>query len=1063
MSDIKYWNSIDQLTEDPGFINESNKEFQEEIPVGEFLGNAKLSESTTSRRDFLKFMGFSLGAATLAACETPVTKSIPYVVKPEEVTPGVANFYASAVQRGGNFASILVKTREGRPIFIQPNDRFPAALRGMSPRVNSSVLELYDENRYMVPQKAGANVSWSDLDADVASKLMAIKAKGGNIALVTGSVNGPGAKAAVELFSAAFSVKKEMDSFDEFGEPVGKVTVDAGVTHVQYDAINTNSLAEANSWDFGTNAVPHYRFDKAKTVVSIAADFLGDWGNGASNSIGYAKTRVPSDNGMSRHYQFETNLTRSGSTADVRGAIRPSDVPNAVIALYNAVASKSGAAALAGGKIADDDNNVTAKIASAADDLWASKGNSLVVCGSENSAVQRIINATNQLLGNYGSTITWDQTYNVGLSSSKGMKSLINDMNTGAVDAVIISGVNPCYAVPGFAAALMKVGLKISLADRPDETSSVCDYVAPNHFFLEGWNDYEPITGVFALAQPCIKPLFKTRQAEESLLVWAGSSDDYYTHLKKTWEKELFPKQSNILLAEDFWNTSVQNGVVEIKTALKEGETLVAYRATDLAKVASGIQMTSGTWECQFYFKQSIGDGTQANNPHLQEFPDPISKISWDNYVSMNPSDMNSKGWETRTAQETPANLVNVTVNGVTLQLPVVAVPGQKVGTIGIALGYGREITGPAGKVGKNAYSCLTWNDSSLGYSSSDVSIEDAGATYEIASVQTHHTMMGRKIVNETTYSTYSSVDKNDEKNGWNKDVLLVDAYGKKKSTRELNLWQDHAIEKGHRWGMSIDLNACNACGACVTACHTENNVPVVGKDEIRRTRSMFWLRVDRYFSSDVTKQNADEQGMGVREMYRKMEDPSVYPQVSFQPVMCQHCNHAPCETVCPVAATTHSEEGLNQMAYNRCVGTRYCANNCPYKVRRFNWFNYNTDTMFAEVNPSQNDLMKMVLNPDVVVRSRGVIEKCSFCVQKIQAGKLVAKKEGRPLRDGDVTSACAGACATGAIKFGDLNDDQSAVRSKWSDSRSYHLIEEVGTQPNVAYLTKVRNIDTNA
>lgn len=1062
MSDIKYWNSIDQLTEDPGFLKSAQKEFAEEVPVDEFLGKENLSDTTTSRRDFLKFMGFSLGAATLAACETPVTRSIPYVVKPEEVTPGVANYYASAVQRGGSFSSILVKTREGRPIFIQSNDRFPAALRGMSPRVNASVLELYDDNRYMVPQKAGANISWSDLDADVTSKLKAIQEKGGNIALLTGSVNGPGALAAIEVFKTQFSGDKEVDTYNELGEVSGKTTIKSGVSHVQFDAINDGAILNSNLADFGTMSFPTYNFDKAKTIVSLGADFLGDWGNGAANAIGYAQTRRPSNDWMSKHFHFESNMTRSGASADVRGAIRPSDLGNAVIALHNAIATKSGAATMSGGTIADNDNNAVEKLAEAANQLWSSKGNSLVVCGSDDINVQRVVNAINQMLGNYGVTIKWDRTNKV-VSSSDGMKSLLDDMTSGAVDAVIISGVNPVYSVPGFAEAISKVSLKISMADRPDETSEICDYVAPNHFFLEGWNDFEPTTGVYALAQPCIKPLFKTRQAEESLLAWSGSKDDYYTHLRKTWEKEVFPKQTTNTLFESFWNKAVQDGVVSTSVKLAEGESLVAYKGGDLNAVASQIKSTSGAWECQFYFKQSMGDGTQSNNPHLQELPDPITKVSWDNYVTMNPSDMKNNGWETRTAQETPANLVNITVNGVTLQLPVVAQPGQKVGTVGVALGYGREVTGPSGQVGKNAYKCLKWNGSSLTYSSSDVSIEDAGATYPIASVQTHHTMMGRKIVNETTLSTYKNYDKDDDKNGWNKKAMLSDAYGIKKPIAELNLWQDHAIEKGHRWGMTVDLNACNACGACVTACHTENNVAVVGKDEIRRTRSMFWLRVDRYYSSDVTKENADEQGLGVREMYQKMEDPSVYPQVAFQPIMCQHCNHAPCETVCPVAATTHSEEGLNQMTYNRCVGTRYCANNCPYKVRRFNWFNYNADPKFTGVNPSQNELMRMVLNPDVVVRSRGVIEKCSFCVQKIQAGKLVAKKEGRPVQDGDVTSACASACSTGAIKFGDLNDDKSAVRTNWNDTRAYNLIEEVGTQPNVAYLTKVRNSDTNA
>jgi molybdopterin-containing oxidoreductase family iron-sulfur binding subunit len=394
----------------------------------------------------------------------------------------------------------------------------------------------------------------------------------------------------------------------------------------------------------------------------------------------------------------------------------------------------------------------------------------------------------------------------------------------------------------------------------------------------------------------------------------------------------------------------------------------------------------------------------------------------------------------------------------VNIELPAVSSPGQKKGTVGIALGYGRSVSGKTGATGKNAYTGLTFENGTYNYSASDISLNGTDQTYQIASVQTHHTMMGRKIVNETSLATFKETDKNDEHKGWNKDLKLQDGFGRVTPVKEMNLWDDHGIERGHRWGLNVDLNACTGCGACVTACHIENNVAIVGKDEIRRTRSMFWLRIDRYYSSDTSKASAKEDGTGVMDMYAEMEIPSDYPDVVFQPVMCQHCNHAPCETVCPVAATTHSEEGLNQMTYNRCIGTRYCAANCPYKVRRFNWFNYNKDPKFTDFNPTQNDLSRMVLNPDVVVRSRGVIEKCSFCVQKIQAGKLVAKKAKRPVQDGDVVSACASACPTNAISFGDLNDSKSKVRANFDNERSYFMIEEVGTQPNVAYMTKVRN-----
>mgnify|MGYP000625066015 CR=1 FL=1 len=1055
MSDKKYWNSVDHLEEEPLFVEEAQKEFSEAVPVEDFLSKSNLSDTSASRRDFLKFMGFSIGAATLAACETPVVKSIPYVVKPEEVTPGVANWYASSFSKGGTFSSILVKTREGRPIFIKANDAYPEAMSGVTARVNASVIELYDDNRYQGPQKAGTTIGWSDVDTEISKKLAAIKEKGGTVKVVAESTSSPSTLATFAKFDEMFSTETEVEVYGEDALLKGTEMVKDSCV-VTFDPINYNGVLSANKADFGKAVIPTYDFSKAKTIVSIDADFLGDWLDGVTYSKGYTQRRKPEGAWMSKHYQFETMMSMAGANADVRGAIKPSDVGNVAKMLHGAVAKLAGSAG-ASGSLSDDDNNIAAKVNDAAKDLWAAKGKCLVVCGSNDANIQQVVNGINNLLGNYNNTIRLERAYNV-VQMNDSMVDLTKNMNSGIVDAVIFMDSNPVYSNAAFAAAVSKVGLKISLADRPDESSVLCDYVCPSHFFLEAWNDYQPYTGVFTMQQPAIRPLFKTRAAQESLLRWCGVNTSYYDFIKETWTSTAFAG-ADALTATNKWNSAVQSGVYMGAKMAPEAD--LAYSG-DTGAAAGNIKSTTGEWEVKFYAKQSIGNGAQANNPHLQEMPDPISKVSWDNYVTMNPSDMEGK-YEIRTAQATPANVVSVTVNGHTMELPVVALPGQKRGTIGIALGYGRTETGTAGKVGVNAYPALEMKDGVAVYSSSKVSIADAGKTYQIASVQTHHTMMDRKIVNETTLSTFKAVDKNDDVNGWNKDSKLADAFGKVRPIKELNLWADHAIEKGHRWGMSIDLNSCTGCGACVTACHIENNVPVVGKDEIRRTRSMFWLRIDRYFSSDMTKEKGKTDDVGVVSMYKQMENPSDYPQVVFQPVMCQHCNHAPCETVCPVAATTHSEEGLNQMTYNRCVGTRYCANNCPYKVRRFNWFNYNKDSKFTGINPAQNELQRMVLNPDVVVRSRGVIEKCSFCVQKIQSGKLTAKKAGRPVKDGDVVSACSEACPTNAIQFGDLNDSKSSVRANFDDDRSYFMAEEVGTQPNVAYMTKVRNTENLA
>ena len=604
----------------------------------------------------------------------------------------------------------------------------------------------------------------------------------------------------------------------------------------------------------------------------------------------------------------------------------------------------------------------------------------------------------------------------------------------------------------------------MSFADRLDETASMCKINAVDNHFLESWNDFNPKGTEYSVAQPTISPLFDTRQAQESFLTWAGEEKNYYDFMKSVWETEIFPKQTKYTFFDAFWNSAVHDGVATLPAVEATEELVMAADMNAAANGAKASAKASGI-EVEFYLSTSMGEGNQANNPWLQELPDPVSKVTWDNYVAMNPKDMEGK-YNIKLGEQAPASLANVTIVGKTVKMPVVAVPGQKVGAVSIALGYGRtkagkvvlqgdSKSGEVSTIGTNVFPFVGVSDT-MSYVASGVSIEPAGEEYIIASTQTHHTMMGRKIVNETSLKTYKS----NGKIVWNPDHVIADAYGNPTKIEDLDLWNAQDIALGHRWGMSIDLNTCFGCGACITACHSENNVPVVGKDEVRRTRTMSWLRIDRYFTSDMTKAKAKEDGLGAIDMYGKMEIPEEYPEVVHQPLMCQHCNHAPCETVCPVAATTHSNEGLNQMAYNRCIGTRYCANNCPYKVRRFNWFNYVGDRKFSDVNPSQDDLSRMVLNPDVVVRARGVMEKCSFCVQRIQAGKLSAKKAGRPVEDGEVTSACAAACSVGAIKFGDLNDAKMQVAQDAKHDRAYNLIEEVGTKPNVYYMTKVRNID---
>jgi MoCo/4Fe-4S cofactor protein with predicted Tat translocation signal len=1080
MATKKYWKGLEELNNSPEFVQKAQGEFAEQIPVEKFLEDNSLTENNgTNRRDFLKFLGFSVTAASLAACETPVNKAIPYVVKPEEITPGVANWYASTFYDGNDYASIIVKTREGRPIKIEGNELSKITKGGTNARVQASILSLYDSSRLTGPVANGAPATWSTVDKEIGTKLNAIAAKGGAIRILSSTIISPSTKAVIADFTAKY--------------PTTKL--------VTYDAVSYSGIAKANGQSFGQEFIPSYNFDKAEVIVSIAADFLGNWLSPIEYAKQYAKMRKVSKAHakMSKHYQFESNLSLTGANADEREPVKVSEQGKVAVNLYNAVAKIVGGSSLSSSALACD-----AIIMKAAKELADKKGKSLVVCGSNDMYIQLVVNGINQLLDNYGKTIDIENPTNTHQGNDQAFADLVDEMSKGKVDAIITYNTNPVYTAPAslkFTEAYNKVALRISFADRADETASLANYICPDHHYLESWNDYNPKIAHYSLSQPTITPLFTkprhegTRQAQETLLVWSGNNSDYHAYIQKTWMEKVFPMQGKYMMFTEFWNHSLHDGAVEVgkgsdvdnsggaidsvrvapvpitvipKNKKKEEKrhfsnfvlwtTPVAVKV-DLSDAARKISAAKGgEFELALYEKVAIGNGNQANNPWLQELPDPISKITWDNYVTMAPSDMEGK-YNMMARQDRTASVVTVTVNGITVTLPVVPQPGQARGTIGIAVGYGRDKAGKLSAqtgsvVGQNVYPFVQVANGTMAYNALDAKIESANETTEIAGTQIHHTLMGREIVKETILEEYVK----DPQSGNHPEMMHT--HSGKKNPATIDLWNEHE-KLGHRWGMTIDLNSCIGCGACVVGCTAENNVAVVGKDQVMKTREMHWLRIDRYYSSDMSKDVAKEEGVGAIDMYLQMENPThENPKVVFQPMMCQHCNHAPCETVCPVIATSHSSEGLNMMTYNRCVGTKYCANNCPFKVRRFNWFNYNENTDFS-FNPAQDDLGRMVLNPDVVVRSRGVMEKCSMCVQRVQAGKLEAKKAERKLIDGDINTACAQACPTNAIVFGDLNDDDSAIaKLRKGDERNYFILEELGIKPTVSYLTKVRNCE---
>jgi len=1018
-SNKKYWKSVEELENSSIVEALRNNEFVEEIPTEEFLGNADaLAQSGTSRRDFLKYVGFSTAAVTLAACEGPVHKSIPYVLQPEQIIPGVADYYATTVFDGFDFANLLVKTREGRPIKID-NNTISGSKFSANARIHASILSLYDSMRLKEPKLDGKNGSWSAVDLRIKSSLAEAKAKGGQVVLLTNTLASP-------------STEKLIGEF---------IAKNPNAKHVVYDAVSSSDALDAFETVYGERALVDYDFSKASLIVSVGADFLGDW-QGGGYDAGYAQGRIPAgptgSKKMSRHFQFESNMTLSGAAADKRIPMSTANQKQALVQIYNIITGSSVAVSL-DAKFKDEATKAAQQLK-----LAGSKG--VLVSGIEDKNAQLLVLAINQVLASEAFTTVGTRQIRKG--SNAVVSQLVKDMNAGSVHTLIMSGINPVYTLAdsaSFVSGLKKVKTSVAFSLKEDETASITTIAAPVPHYLEAWGDVVITKGTYSLTQPTIRPIFNTKQFQDVLLSLNGTPGNFYDYIKAN---------SASVIAGSSWNKVLHDGVFVI------GSSALSAGSIDYAAAASAVanSKSAGEFELVLYTKTGMGDGQQANNPWLQEFPDPITRVSWDNYVTVSNADAKKYNLTNEIVANGGLNgsyATITTADGLKLEnVPVIVQPGQAVGTVGLALGYGRKAAlKDEMQVGLNAYA-LYKNFKSV----QSVTIAKANGVHEFACVQGQKTLMGRgDIIKETSLKTFNSEDPEH----WNEQPMVSLDHEEVKATT-VDLWESFDRSTGHHFNLSIDLNACTGCGACVIACHAENNVPVVGKAEVRRSRDMHWLRIDRYYSSESTFEGDNERKENIAGLssslstFNEMEKPGDNPQVSFQPVMCQHCNHAPCETVCPVAATSHGREGQNHMAYNRCVGTRYCANNCPYKVRRFNWFLYNKNSEFDY--HMNDDLGRMVLNPDVNVRSRGVMEKCSMCIQMTQATKLKAKNEGRPVADGEFQTACSNACSSGAMIFGDVNDAESKVAKLAADDRSYHLLEHVGTKPNVVYHVKVRN-----
>jgi molybdopterin-containing oxidoreductase family iron-sulfur binding subunit len=1015
MEQNKNWQSFGELNNSEAYNKEVNNEFKEELPFVE--DHSGFLQTKAPRRDFLKYLGFSTAAAAVAAsCEMPIKKAIPFANKPEDIVPGIADYYATTYVQDGDVVSVVAKVRDGRPIKLEGNTLSPITGGGTSARVQAAVLDLYDTARLRFPTIAGKEATFEAIDKALAAEL------NGAAVIVTSSITSPSTKAVIAQFLAKHP----------------------GSKHVTYDADSFSGMLLANEASYGKRVIPSYHFEKAKAIVSLSADFLGTWLSPVEFARQYATGKKIDEKNpaMSKHIHFETVASLTGSNADEKYLCRPSEIGAIAVALLSAVK---------GGEIAGVDAKLKAGVEAAAKALTENKGAALVVAGSNDKDVQVIVNAINDAIGANGTTINFGATANYRQGIDSEFAALVEDMNAGKVNAVLFHGANPVYTWPAadkVKAGLAKVKTTVSFSGKLDETATVCKYVVPDHHFLESWGDAEPISGHISFIQPTIAPLFKTRAFQDSLLKWSGDATEYTNFVKNFWSAKLG--------GENGWNKTLQDGVINPATPVVSGASINSS-AVAASLIAVNAVKPSNKIELALYQKVAIGAGQGASNPWLQELPDPVTRATWDNYIIVSPAmaktllniDLNNGGQADAYEVQPPKKVVKLTVDGKSIELPVLIIPGTHPQTVGIAVGYGRaESVGKAVVgTGKNAYPLACIKNGTVNFSCADVTLTVTGETYPVALTQTHFrydTTQGNRteVMKELTLAEYKH----------NPTEILEEREAEAKPFGGLAKFEKDATiypvydRPGIKWGMNVDLNACNGCGACVVACNAENNVAIVGKPEVLRGHEMHWLRIDKYFSGD-------------------MENPNVV----FQPLMCQHCDNAPCENVCPVAATNHSSEGLNQMTYNRCIGTRYCANNCPFKVRRFNWADYTgadsfPDNQEGELNDvvlnMNDDLTRMVLNPDVTVRSRGVIEKCSFCVQRLQAAKLDAKKDSRPMVDSDIKVACQQSCPTNAITFGNANDKHSAITKirVESPNRQFHVLEQLHVLPNVTYLAKVRN-----
>jgi molybdopterin-containing oxidoreductase family iron-sulfur binding subunit len=967
----EYWRSLEELSRSDAFDEFMHQEFPQQ---------AVALDKGVDRRDFMKLMGASVAMAGLAACAPPGETIVPYVNQPESIIPGKPLFFASAMPLGGVATGVLVESHMNRPTKIEGNPSHPSSLGASDALMQAAILGLYDPDRSQVVRKLGDTVTWGDFIGALQPVVTAAKTNGAGLRILTQTLTSPALGAQMQALLAQYP----------------------GMKWHQWEAVSGDNIREGGRLAFGSYVHTHYDFTKANVVVSLGSDFLAE----GTGHLRYARdfmSRRRVRNGaktMNRLYALEGSMSNTGSIADHRVAVKPSQIEDFARQI---LAGQSGHPV----------------IATLIKDLQANRGASVVIAGDEQpAAVHAIAHAINTQLGNIGTTVLITDPIEVApMNQLASLLELVRDMQAGRVNALIILGGNPVFDAPAdmqFAKAMEKVPFRAHHSLYYDETSLLAHWHVPDTHWLESWGDARGHDGTVSIIQPLIAPLYNGRAAHEVLGALIGGLDQTpYQTVRAYW----FQNGAT----EDTWRHWLHDGIVPNTALPIKGGAATAQLPTANRQPSTGIEL-------ELRHDPTVYDGRFANNSWLQELPKPQTKITWDNVLIVGPKTAQKIGFD----EDDRAELVNgrktrfaeVAYRGVSIRLPLWVVPGYAEDVATVYFGYGRRAGGAvATEKGKgfDTYP-LRFSNALHGGPGAKITLDRGAKPYPVACTQEHQSIdpkdVGeRGIIRAATFAGYLENPK-----------FTVDEHHGSDVAGEGNesMYPVYDYANNHAWAMVIDPSVCTGCNGCVAACQAENNISTVGKEEVVREREMHWLRIDRYYRGDVDN-----------------------PEVFHQPVPCMQCENAPCEPVCPVEATSHSDDGLNDMTYNRCVGTRYCSNNCPYKVRRFNFFHYaDYDT----------PALKPMRNPDVTVRTRGVMEKCTYCVQRINAAKIEAEKDNRRVRDGEIVTACQQACPTQAIVFGDMNDPRSEVAQLKAQLHHYALLEELQTRPRTTYLGTIRN-----